>query len=108
MYVGQLDEVVEDSQGSFLHQSVWRRIPIVAAGPGFNLLFAIILIAFIHVVGVPIEKSVRLGKIMEGSVAAEAGLQPDDTVLTLDGRAEVCFFAISPSFLGTCFALGWA
>lgn len=86
MYGEQLDEAVGDHQGSFLHQSVWKRIPIVAAGPGFNFVFAILLIAFIHVVGIPIEKSVRLGRVMAGSVAAEVGLQPDDTILALDGK----------------------
>jgi regulator of sigma E protease len=85
MYGEQPDEAVSDSEGSFLHQSVWKRIPIVAAGPGFNLLFAVVLIAFIHLVGIPIETSVRLGKIIEGSAAAQAGLQTGDTVVALDG-----------------------
>ena len=86
MYGEQLDEAVSDSAGSFLHQSVWKRIPIVAAGPGCNLLFAVVLIAFIHLVGIPVERSVRLGKILEGSAAAQAGLQTGDTVVALDGR----------------------
>lgn len=86
MYGEQLDEVVGDSEGSFLHQSVWKRIPIVAAGPGFNLLFAIVLIAFIHLVGIPVETSVRLGKVLEGSAAVQAGLQTGDTVVALDGK----------------------
>jgi len=87
MYGEQFDEAVGDRTGSFLHQSVWKRIPIVAAGPGFNLLFAIVLIAFIHAMGVPVEKSVRLGKILDGSAAAQAGLQTDDTVLAVDGKS---------------------
>ena len=88
MHGEQPDEAVSDSQGSFLHQSVWKRIPIVAAGPGFNLLFAIVLLAFIHLVGMPVgvETSVRLGKIFEGSAAAQAGLQTGDTVVALDGK----------------------
>jgi len=86
MYGEQPDEAIGDSQGSFLHQSVWKRIAIVAAGPGFNLLFAIVLIAFTHLVGIPVEKSVRLGKILDGSAAAQAGLQPGDTVMAVDGK----------------------
>jgi regulator of sigma E protease len=86
MYGEQLDETTSDSEGSFLHQSVWKRIPIVAAGPGFNLLFAVLLIAFIHTMGIPVEKSVRLGKILDGSAAAQAGLQTDDTVIAIDGK----------------------
>jgi len=86
MYGEQPDESLGDTRGSFLHQSVWKRIAIVAAGPSFNLLFAIVLIAFIHMMGVPIEKSVRLGKIFEGSAAAQAGLQTGDTVIAVDGK----------------------
>jgi regulator of sigma E protease len=44
------------------------------------------LIAFIHLVGIPVEKSVRLGKILDGSAAAQAGLQTGDTVVALDGK----------------------
>jgi regulator of sigma E protease len=86
MYGEQFDETVSDTRGSFLHQSVWKRIPIVAAGPGFNLLFAVVLIAVIHMMGVPVEESVRFGKILEGSAAAQAGLQPNDTVIAVDGQ----------------------
>jgi regulator of sigma E protease len=86
MYGEQSDEAIGDTRGSFLHQSVWRRIPIVAAGPGFNLLLAVVLIAFIHLMGVQVEKSVRLGKIFEGSAAAQAGLQTDDTIIAVDGK----------------------
>ncbi len=87
MYGEQSDEAMGTTEGSFLHQSVWRRIPIVAAGPGFNWLLAIILIAVIHALGVPIEHSVRFGKILDGSAAALAGLQTDDTVVTVDGKS---------------------
>lgn len=86
MYGEQADEDIVDRQGSFVHQSVWKRIPIVAAGPGFNFLLAIALIAFIHMIGVPVEKSVRLGKVLENSAAAHAGLQADDVVVSLDGQ----------------------
>lgn len=80
------DEEVADPRGSFLHQSVWKRIPIVAAGPFFNLFFAIVLIAAIHVMGIPIEKSVEIGRILDGSAAAQAGLHAGDIVLSLDGQ----------------------
>lgn len=87
MYGEHLDEEIQDTRRSFLHQSVWKRIPIVAAGPGFNFLFAIALIAVTHMVGLPVEKSVQIGRVLENSAAAQAGLQSDDLVLTLDDRS---------------------
>jgi regulator of sigma E protease len=88
MYGENLDAEISENEreGSFQHQSVWKRIPIVAAGPAFNIFFAIALIAFVQVVGYPIGQSVYVGRVLEGSAAAEAGLQADDKVLSLNDR----------------------
>ena len=86
MYGENPTEEVADPTRSFLHQSVWTRIPIVAAGPMFNALFAIVLIAMIHLVGMPIEKSVQIGRILENSAAAQAGLQTDDIIVSLNNE----------------------
>jgi regulator of sigma E protease len=86
MYGENPEEEVSDPRGSFLHQSVWKRIPIVAAGPFFNFLFAVLLIAVIHAVGIPIEKSVEIGRVLDGSAAAQAGLRAGDVVLSLDNQ----------------------
>ena len=88
MYGEDLDAEISENQRerSFQHQSVWKRIPIVAAGPAFNILFAVALIALVQVSGYPVEQSVYIGRVMEGSPAAEAGLQPDDKVISLNGQ----------------------
>ncbi len=86
MYGEQLDEEVVEPERSFQHQSVWTRIPIVAAGPGFNFIFAIVLIAFVHIVGMPVETSVQI-EVLEGSVADAAGLKTDDIIVAFDGKA---------------------
>ena len=88
MYGEDLDAEIKESEreGAFQHQSVWKRIPIVAAGPAFNIFFAIALIACVQVIGYPVEQSVHIGRIIEGSAAAEAGLQADDEVISLNGQ----------------------
>jgi regulator of sigma E protease len=88
MYGEQPDEEVVEPERSFQHQPVWTRIPIVAAGPGFNFIFAIILIAFIYTVGIPVETSVRI-EVLEGSAAATSGLQTDDVIIGYDGKTVV-------------------
>jgi regulator of sigma E protease len=88
MYGEQPDEEVVEPERSFQHQSVWTRIPIVAAGPGFNFIFAIVLIAFIYAVGIPVETSVRI-EVLEGSAAAASGLQTDDVIIGYDGKSAV-------------------
>jgi regulator of sigma E protease len=87
MYGENPEEEVSNPEGSFLHQSVWKRIPIVAAGPFFNFFFAIVLIAFIHTVGIPIEKSVQIGRVVENSAATQAGLRMADIVVAVDGQS---------------------
>jgi regulator of sigma E protease len=88
MYGEDLDAEISENQRerSFQHQSVWKRIPIVAAGPAFNIIFAIALIAFVQVSGYPVEQSVHIGRVLEDSAAAEAGLQSDDKVISLNGQ----------------------
>jgi len=88
MYGEQPDEEVTEPERSFQHQSVWQRIPIVAAGPGFNFIFAIILIAFIHTVGIPVETSVQI-EVLAGSAAAASGLQTDDVIVGYAGKSIV-------------------
>ena len=77
------EEEISDPERSFLHQSVWTRIPIVVAGPLFNFLFAILLIACLHMLGLPVEKSVQIGRVLPESAAAEAGLQTGDVIVAL-------------------------
>ena len=90
MHGEQLDEQedVLEPERSFQHQSVWKRIPIVAAGPGFNFIFAILLVAFVYVAGIPVETSLRIN-VLPGSAAAAAGLQTDDVLVGYDGNSVV-------------------
>lgn len=89
-YVKMLDEhegdvAREDLPRAFNRQPVWKRIPIVAAGPFFNFLFAIA--AYWAVFGVGME-GVRpvVGKVVEGSIAERGGFREGDLVLSFDGK----------------------
>ncbi len=72
---------------SFSHHPLWHRALIVLAGPGFNLLFAVVALALIFAVsGIPYMIP-RVGEVMADSPAAHAGLKKDDLVLAVDGAA---------------------
>lgn len=86
MYGENPEEDVANPERSFLHQSVWKRIPIVAAGPFFNFFFAIVLIAVLHIIGLPVEKSVQIGQVLPDSAATEAGLQTGDIIVALNAH----------------------
>jgi regulator of sigma E protease len=70
---------------SFRHKNIPQRMAIVAAGPAANYLFAVIVLAIIYgFVGKPYTAPV-VGVVDPDTPAAEAGLQPLDRVLALNG-----------------------
>lgn len=76
----------EERARTFQAKPVWQRFLIVFAGPLTNFLVAIaIFMAFFAAYGVPRTPSV-LSAVMDGSPAANAGLQPGDRVVAIAGR----------------------
>lgn len=76
----------EDMSISFTHQHVLKRICIVAAGPFFNLLLAVLIFfGFFLASGTYILKP-TIGEVSEGGPAYHARLQTGDRVEAIDGR----------------------
>ena len=69
----------------FTHQSVWRRIAIVAAGPLANFVLAILLLAALAMAGTT-EPSTRLRAAAEQSAAWQAGLRGGEKVVAVNGK----------------------
>ncbi len=70
---------------SFTHKHVFKRILIVAAGPFFNLLLAVLIYAaFFFFIGTEDIRPVVNHVIMD-SPAAQAGIRVGDTIKTVDG-----------------------
>lgn len=89
-YVKMLDEregpVPEcDQPRAFNRQPPWKRILVVAAGPGINFLFAILAYSLVYVYGVPGLRPV-VGGVAPQSIAAAAGLHKGDTVVSFAGE----------------------
>ncbi|MEY3975430.1 MAG: hypothetical protein RLZZ33_485 [Pseudomonadota bacterium] len=91
-YVKLLDEregpvPPEDLARSFTRKKPWERILVLLAGPAFNIFFAIIVLAaMLWVSGSPEVRPV-VGRIVADSVAAQAGLQSDDVIVAVEGKA---------------------
>ena len=72
--------------GDFHTAALWKRALIVVAGPMANFVLAIVVFAMVFMLlGVPITQP-KVAKVVEGSVAAEAGFQPGDLIKQIDGR----------------------
>ena len=91
-YVKLLDEregpvPPEDLARSFTRKKPWERILVLLAGPAFNIIFAIIVLAaMLWVSGSPEVRPV-VGRVVADSVAAQAGLQSDDVIVAVEGKS---------------------
>jgi len=79
---GEVDPALREQE--FTGKSVWKRIAIVAAGPGFNVIFTIAALWLMFMLGrsdfAPIVTATP------NSIAAVAGIQPGDRILSVNGR----------------------
>ena len=73
------------TEGSFNSKSVWARISVIAAGPIFNFILA--LVEAVIVVSVMGSDPSTVTAVQEGTPAAEAGLQEGDRIVEYQGRS---------------------
>jgi regulator of sigma E protease len=91
-YVKLLDEregpvPMEDLPRSFTRKHPFQRILVLLAGPGFNIIFAILVLAGIMCVnGITLYLPV-VGDVTVGSIAANAGLRSGDDIIAINGSS---------------------
>lgn len=87
-YVRMAGEDLDDSGGlgSFRVKTVWQRMAVVVAGPVMNLLLAVVLLTGTALsLGVPVGVGNRIGQLMSGWPAEQAGLRQGDAIVAIDG-----------------------
>jgi regulator of sigma E protease len=78
-------EEVADLERSFSAKPIGWRSLIILAGPGSNFLLAIAIFWVVFMVGVP-TLTTKVGEVMEGFPAREAGLLQGDRIAAIEGR----------------------
>lgn len=82
----------EDRRRSFVHQGLWGKVLIVAAGPGFNFILAYLIFAGWLSTGAPLfvptfrDLSADIEALAPGSPAATAGMEIGDRVVSVNGK----------------------
>jgi regulator of sigma E protease len=72
---------------SFTHKHVLKKLLIVAAGPLFNVLLAILIFLCIFVFSGSYILRPTIGEVQENMPAHESGLQKGDVIKAVDGQA---------------------
>ena len=78
-------EEVADLERSFSAKPIGWRSLIILAGPGSNFLLAIAIFWVVFMVGVP-TLTTKVGEVMEGFPAREAGLLRGDRIVAIQGQ----------------------
>ncbi len=90
-YVKMADEregpvAPEDLPRSFTRRPHWQRLLVLLAGPGFNILFAVlVLTGLMYAGGITLVRPV-LGTIDPHSIAGQAGLKSGDEVVAINSH----------------------
>ncbi len=97
-YVKMLDEregevIDAEKHRAFNNKPLLQRIMIVAAGPLFNFIFAIVAYWAMYMVGVNDFKPI-IGDIDVASIAAESGFKSGDEILKVDGERTPTWSAV--------------
>jgi regulator of sigma E protease len=84
-------EHAKASPGDFHGKPVWQRAMVVAAGPAANFILSVVIFAAAFATaGVPVNEP-RVDQVMSGSAAEQAGFQPGDVIVSIDGRKIASF-----------------
>lgn len=70
----------------FLGRKVSDRFKVIFAGPALNYALAYLCFWMVNVIGYP-NLTAKVGEVMRGYPAQEAGLLEDDTVISADGKS---------------------
>jgi len=81
-----LDALSEaEKKVSFHHKPLWQRAAVVFAGPAANYIFAIVALTAMYLFLGQAHTPPVASEVIEQSAAYEAGIQPGDRILSVDG-----------------------
>jgi regulator of sigma E protease len=83
--MGGMDADDFEEPNGFHSKTPWQRIAILVAGPAANFLVAIILVTGIGLTQLNTDPGKVLG-VVAGTPAAAAGVQPNDSIRTVNGK----------------------
>lgn len=77
------EETEVEDERNFHNKALWQRMLTIAAGPLANIVFAIVLLVIFHAL---IMVPFAVADVLPGSPAAQAGVQPGDRIVSVQGE----------------------
>jgi regulator of sigma E protease len=89
-----------DDPGEFLNHPRWHRFLIAIAGPAMNILLAVFLLTVVYMVHyeypVYLDKAAVIDGVRKNSPAEQAGFQPGDRIIKVDGITDPTWEQLQP------------
>jgi regulator of sigma E protease len=86
---------------AYWRQRTWKRVAVIFAGPGTNILVAIALPIVAYLIGAPGDTNTTVKRIESNTPAQAMGLRPGDTIVEVDNRPTPTFDAVSQAIRGS-------
>ena len=83
------------SSDAYWRQRTWKRVAVIFAGPGMNILLALLLPAIAYMIGAPGDPNRIVRHVEPGKPAAAIGLRAGDEIISVNGEPTPDFNAVS-------------
>ena len=89
------------SDDAYWRQRTWKRVAVIFAGPGVNLLLAVVLVTAAYLIGTPGDATRVVKNVRPNTPAAAAGLKAGDKIIAAGGMPTPDFPTVSRQIRGS-------
>jgi regulator of sigma E protease len=86
---------------AYWRQRTWKRIAVIFAGPGMNLIVAVLLLAIAFMIGAPGKTNRTVKRVDPDHPAAQIGLRPGDEIIAVNSIPTPDYSSLSRSIKGS-------
>jgi regulator of sigma E protease len=88
-------------EDAYWRQRTWKRIAVIFAGPGANILVALALPFIAYMIGAPGDVNTTVRHVEKGTPAQAMGLRAGDTIVSVNAQQTPNFDAVSHAIRGS-------